>query len=289
MSSSTILGIFLPLALAIITFSMGLSLVVDDFRRVVQYPKAMIWGLLIQLFVLPAIGLGVAMAFQLPPALGIGLFLLACCPSGATSNFITHLAKGETALAITFTAINSLITVVTIPFFVNFGSSILGGTALEVHLDPFRFIKEVSVIILIPLSLGMALRAWREEFSLRIEKGMKLVAIILFALVVIGAVAKEYQNVSKYFGQVGMAALTLNVLAMAVGYYSSRLVQLTRKQRIAIAIEIGVHNATLAIYIANNILQNQLMSIPPSVYGLLMFVTSGIFAYFVTRQKEVVA
>jgi bile acid:Na+ symporter, BASS family len=284
MQAGILTNVLLPAALGIIMLGLGLSLTIADFTRVVRYPKAVVVGLLIQMFVLTAACFGIAMLFRLPGELAVGLMLLAAAPGGATANIYSHLAHGDVALNITLTAVNSALSLLTLPFIV--------GVALQYFMaseqvvpPPFRKIVEVGVIILGPVMLGMLVRARAPRFAARMEKPIRVFSVLLLALLVVVSVWQSWEVLAASFASVGLACLTFNLVSMATGYAVPLGVRLPRGQAIAIAMEIGIHNGTLAIYIALNVLGSSAMSIPAAIYSLIMFVTAAAFAWFVNRKR----
>lgn len=285
MEQSAILTLFLPIALGIIMLGLGLSLVIDDFKRVVLYPKAVVIGLLCQMVILPIVCFSITIAFNLPPALAVGLMLLAASPGGATANLFSHLAKGDVALNVTLTAVNSVLTLFTLPFIVNFAIAHFMQSGQVVPMQ-FSKIIEVFAIVLVPVGIGMFINHKAPTFAKRLEKPVKILSAIFLVLIIVGAILKERANFLDYFQQVGLASLAFNVISMVLGYFIPMLFQIGKKQAIAIGMEIGIHNGTLAIYIALNVLNDSEMSIPPAVYGLLMFFTAALFGYIVSRNKK---
>jgi BASS family bile acid:Na+ symporter len=283
MKSDVINAVFLPVALGVIMLGLGLSLRIADFKRVIVYPKAVAIGLGAQMLILPAICLGIAHAFGLAPELAVGLMLLAASPGGATANLFSHLAKGDVALNITLTAVNSVLSLVTLPLIVNFAMVHFMGQDKTI---PMQFGKVVSVIavVLVPVVIGMLVRANKPAVADRLDKPVRLVSAVFLVLVIIAAVIKERANVGTYFQQVGLAALSFNLASMAVGYGLPMLFRVERKQAIAIGMEIGIHNGTLAIAIALTVLGNSTMSVPPAIYSLIMFFTAAAFGYVVSRR-----
>ncbi len=285
MESSVLTSILLPLALGIIMLGLGLTLSPDDFKRVVIYPKAIFIGLLCQMIVLPVLCFGIVIFFNLSPGLAVGLMLLAASPGGATANLYSHLAKGDVALNISLTAVNSVLTLFTLPLIVNFSIAYFMESGQVIPMQ-FAKIIEVFAIVLIPVSLGMLIKAKAPDFSSRLNKPVKILSAIFLILIIVGAILKEKDQFVSYFQQVGLAALSFNVLSMVVGYYLPMLLRIGKKQAIAIGMEIGIHNGTLAIYIALSVIGNSTMSIPPAVYSLIMFFTAGIFGYLVNRNNK---
>ncbi len=279
------LTLFLPIALGIIMLGLGLSLTIADFKRVLIYPKAIVIGLLCQMILLPVVCFGIAILFNLPPALAVGLLLLSASPGGATANLYSHLAKGDVALNISLTAVNSVLTLFTLPFIVNFAIGYFMGSGQVIPMQ-FKKILEVFAIVLVPVGIGMIINYFSPSTSKKLEKPVKIISAAFLVIIIVGAIAKEKAQFLLYFQQVGLAALTFNVVSMALGYYIPFLLSVNKKQSIAIGMEIGIHNGTLAIYIALNVIGNSVMSIPPAVYGLIMFFTAAAFGYIVSRKPQ---
>ena len=276
MQSSVLTELFLPFSLAVIMFGMGLSLRVEDFKRILIYPKAVGIGLLNQLILLPVLAFGIAKAFQLPPELAVGLMILAVCPGGATSNLITHLAKGDAALSITLTACSSVITVFTIPFLVNYsiGYFIPGGEAQQ--LEVVGTVVSVLFITLIPVTLGMITLAKAPALAQKWDQPFRKISTVFFVIIVLAAILKERDNLVQYFIEAGPAALALNLSTLAVSFAMAKWTGLPFRQGLTIAIESGIQNGTLGITIAATLLVNSVMSIPSAIYSLLMFGTAAL-------------
>lgn len=279
MQSSVLTELFLPFSLAVIMFGMGLSLRIEDFKRILIYPKAVGVGLLNQLVVLPSIAFGIANLFELPAELAVGLMILAVCPGGATSNLITHLAKGDAALSITLTAFSSVITVFTIPFLVNYsiGYFIPGGEAKQ--LEVVGTVVSVLVITIIPVALGMLVFARAPSKAAKLDLPFRRISAIFFVVIVLAAVLKEKENLVRYFVDAGPAALALNVATLGLGFGMAKLVKLPFRQGLTIAIESGIQNGTLGITIAATLLMNSVMTIPSAIYSLIMFGTAALVIF----------
>jgi len=271
----------MPIALGIIMLGLGLSLKIADFKRVVKFPKAVFIGLFCQMIILPFVCFGIAKMFNLGPELAIGLMLLSASPGGPTANLFSHLAKGDVALNITLTAINSILTLVTLPLIVEWSLDLFGKSG-EISM-PFNKIVEVFLIILIPVSIGMLIHAKAHSFAKMMDKPVKILSALFLVVVIVGAVLKEKENLGNYFEQVGMAALVFNLASMIIGFFVPLIFKIEKKQAIAIGMEIGIHNGTLAIFIALNVLNNSMMSIPPAIYSLLMFFTAAVFGILVNK------
>ena len=282
MTADPLLTLFLPIALGIIMLGLGLSLTLADFARVVKFPKPVLIGLSCQLLLLPLVCFFLAKAFGLAPALAVGLMLLAASPGGTTANLYSHLAHGDVALNITLTAVNSVIAVLTMPLIVNLSLAYFmeGDQALPLQ---FTKVVQVFVIVLGPVAIGIWIRSRFPGFAERMEKPVKIISALFLLIIIILAVVKDWQTFVDYAPLVGGAALAFNLISLAVGYWVPRLCKLSLRQSIAIGMEIGIHNGTLAIALALSpmLLNNPTMSIPAAIYSIIMFFTAGAFGWWV--------
>ncbi len=265
---------------------MGLSLAVQDFRRVAEYPKAVLVGMTSQLILLPLIAFLIAYLLDLSPVIAIGLMLIASCPGGATSNMISFLAKGDLALSISLTAIASLLSFLTIPFIMNLSFGYFLDEEQIMVLDFMATLKQLFVIIIVPVLLGMFINKKFPEFAFRVEKPVKKASMVLFILVVLGISISNRNEFIEYFDQAGLPSLLLNISTMGAGYLMAVLFKLPQKQAVTIAIESGIQNGTLAITIATLLLNVPEYTIVPLTYSLLMFFSAGMFIAFRKRIKE---
>ncbi len=278
MEASVLTNVILPLALAIVMLGLGLGLTLEDFRRVATMPKPVLVGLGVQTVLLPGVAFVLAKLFGLSPELAVGLMLLAASPGGATANIFSHLAKGDVALNITLTATNSLLCLLTLPVILEFSLVHFLGTGNFVP-PPVRKVIEVAVVILVPVILGMIVRSRAPAFAARMDRPVRAFSLLVLIGVIVAAIVQEWERIPGYFAAVGLACLLFNLASLWTGYALPLALRMPRRQAIAIAMEIGIHNGTLAIYIALNVLQNSVISIPAVAYSLLMFVTAGIFAW----------
>jgi BASS family bile acid:Na+ symporter len=284
MESSVLTTSLLPVALGIVMLGLGLSLTIADFARVVRFPKAVLVGLFAQTVVLVAIAYLLARLADLPPELAVGLMLLAASPGGATANIYSHLAHGDVALNITLTAVNSLLALATLPLIVDASLAHFLGQDQYVP-PPTRKIVEVAAIIVVPVVLGMALRAGQPRLAAALERPIRVFAVLVLAAVIVAAIVAEWERLPGFIAAVGAVCLAFNLLSMAIGYGLPRVLALPRGQAIAISMEIGIHNGTLAIFIALNVLQNAAMSVPAAVYSIIMFVTASVFTAWLNRSR----
>ncbi len=276
MQSSLLTQVFLPLSLFIIMMGMGLSLRLEDFKRVVVFPKAVLLGTIGQIVVLPILGFVVAYFMASSALIAVGIMLIAACPGGTSSNLITHLAKGDTALSITLTAISSLITVITIPLIVSFSMSHFLADAQQFDLPVLRTILTLVLITLLPVSIGMLIRHFASDFAIRQEPRVNVFSGLFLAFLVVAIVIQQWQQVKAGLVTTGFSTLTLNVCCMFFGYLVARIFSLNDRQSTSITIEIGVQNGTMAILIATTLLNSPTLAISAAIYSLAMFMTSAV-------------
>jgi BASS family bile acid:Na+ symporter len=285
MQQSLATTLFLPMALGIIMLGLGLSLTLDDFRRVAKYPKAMTIALVTQMLILTFVCFLVANFSGLTPVLAVGLMLLAASPGGPTANLYSHLFNGDVALNITLTAVNSVLALFTLPVIVNLSMEYFMGTGQYIPL-PFSKVIEVFVVVLVPVALGMIIKSKAPEFAVRMDKPVRVISALLLVVIIISVTIREKQVLVDNFAQLGAPVLLFNILSLSIGFYLPQLFKVDRRQALTIGMEIGIHNGTLAIYVALSVLNNSAMSIPPAIYSLIMFFTAAMFGFLVNWRKE---
>jgi len=283
-TSELLKHIALPLALFAVLFGMGLSLVPADFRRVVLQPKAKLIGLGCQLLLLPAVAFLLALIFRLPGELAVGLMVLAACPGGATSNVITHLSKGDTALSVTLTAVSSMACVFTIPWIVGWSMDWFLGSGAAVALPFWKTLAQLAFVTILPILCGMALRHARPALALRLERPANIFALVFLALIIAAAVARE-KDLAHQFAVAGPAAITLNLVMMLLGFGIGKLAGLPRPQRVTLAIETGIQNGTLALAITLGLLESTRIAMPAVVYSLFMFLSGAAMITWFGRRR----
>ena len=274
--------LILPLALAFIMFSLGLSLTGSNFLRVAKQPKDFFVGLISQIILLPIIALIIVKIWPISPELAIGVMIIAAAPGGVTSNLLTSFAKGDVALSVSLTAIISLLCVLTIPFIVLQSATLLGDS-VDKSISIFSIAKDMFLIVTVPVILGMLLRSFASSLTQKIEAFTKKLSAILFVIVLLGAIAAERENISSYFAQAGLITLSLNVIMMIVAFYVAKFFATGLAQRKCITIECGLQNGTLAIFVGTSIFGGGRYIIPAATYSLIMFATSLIFIYFIKK------
>ncbi len=283
--TSPITMIGLPIALGIIMFGLGLSLTLGDFARVGRRPRAVAIALACQLILLPAICFVLVLAFGLPPILAVGMMLLAASPGGTTSNLYSHLFRGDVALNISLTAINSVIAVLTLPIIVNLATAYFQPGGQGVGLQ-FGKTLEVFAIVLIPVALGMLTRRLRPRFAEAMDRPVRLASILILVLVISGAVMASREVLMANFAALAGITVLFCLVSLAIGFWVPRMLSVPRDQATASAFEIGLHNGTLAIVIAQTVMGSVELSLPAAVYGVLMFPIAALFGWVVIRESR---
>lgn len=285
MNDSALITVGLPIALGIIMFGLGLSLTPGDFRRVAREPKAVVVALIIQVLVLPVLTFGLVVVADLPPLLAVGVMLLVSSPGGTTANLLSHLFRGDVALNISLTAVNSVLSVVTIPLVTNFAINHFGA-ASEIGLQ-FTKILQVMALVLIPVALGMVVRAKNPTFARRSDTPVRLFSIVVLVTVSLGAIIGERENIGEYFSQVGWVVTVVCAASLTIGYLVASLLKLGQSKAIACGMEIGIHNTTVAMTIALSVIDNTTVAVPAAVYSIVMYVLAPMFGWLVTRRTAV--
>ena len=273
----------LPIALGIIMFGLGLDLTPGDFARIGKRPKAVAVALACQLLLLPAVCFGLVLLFRLPPVLAVGMMLLAASPGGTTANLYSHLFRGDVALNISLTAINSVIAVLTLPVIVNLSIAWFQPGDMTVGLQLKKTI-EVFMIVLAPVGLGMLVRGLKPGFARAMDKPVRLASVVILTLVITGAVVSNFAVLKDDILALSGIVVSFCILSLGIGFIIPRLFRISREQSIASAFEVGLHNATLAIVIAESVLAVPDMSLPAAVYGVLMFPLAAAFGLLITRK-----
>ena len=282
---SQIVLLGLPIALGIIMFGLGLDLTPQDFIRVGKRPKAAAVALGCQLILLPLVCFGLCLMFSLPPIMAVGMMLLAASPGGTTANLFSHLFRGDVALNISLTAINSFIAVITLPIIVNLAVAWFQPGDMQVGLQ-FKKTLEVFLIVLVPVGIGMLVRQLRPNFAKIMDKPVRIGSIIILTLVIAGAAISGRETLMQHFGSIVAIVVVFCAFSLSLGYLVPRLLKIERTQAIASAFEVGLHNATLAIVIAQSVLLSPEMSLPAAIYGVLMFPMATMFGWLITRRSK---
>jgi len=283
--SNVIIDVILPLSLAFIMFSLGLGLTVTDFSLVFTEPKAFAIGITNQMIVLPIVGFGIATFFGLSGEMAVGLMILACCPGGVTSNILTKLAKGDTALSISYTAVVSVVTVISLPLIVGFSMDHFMGEAAP-DIDILGLGITMFLLTALPVMLGMSLRRFAVELTDKIEPGASKLAAGLFVIIVIAAIVSEFDTLMDNLGTLGPAVIVLNVMMLGIGWQSATMLSLNDQRATTVAIESGIQNASVGITVGGLIMAPaagatlSTLSLPSGVYGVLMYIVIAPFMYW---------
>ncbi len=277
-----LISVLLPAAIAVIMCSLGLTLVPADFGRVLSAPRGVVIGMLNLALISPLLAFAVAGWFDLPPELAVGLVLLGASPGGMMANMLTHLARGDTALSVTMTAVSSVCAVITVPLFLSLSTDHFDATGLG-DVSMLGVVVRVLAITIVPVAIGMALRQRRPEQVAAAYPKVRRISLALFAVVVVGAIASEYDTVVENIADVAAAALTLNLMAMSLSFAIAKLSRLSDSQSTAIALELGIHNSALAIAIGASLAAE--VTISAAVYSSFMLFTGGAFAWAMSRRN----
>jgi bile acid:Na+ symporter, BASS family len=284
MNDSALITVGLPVALAIIMFGLGLSLTTDDFRRVARTPRAVVVALVLQVLVLPVVAFGLVKAFDLDPLLAVGVMLLAASPGGTTANLFSHLFRGDVALNVTLTAINSVLAAVTIPLITNLAIDHFDADG-ELGLQ-FGKVVQVIAIVLVPVVVGMAVRRRSADFAAGADRPVRIFSIVVLVVVAVGALLGEREDLADYLQQVGVVTGLFCLASLTVGYVGAKALRLDERQAIAASMEIGIHNTTIALTIALSVLDSTEVAVPSAVYSILMYVLATAFGFAVTRSRS---
>jgi len=283
---SIVTDIFLPLALAFIMFALGLGLTGADFLRVIKQPKDFFVGAISQIILLPVIAFILVKIWPISPELAVGVMIIAAAPGGVTSNILTSFAKGDVALSISLTAIISLLSVITVPFIIITSLGLLGTENIPQDISLIGMAINMFLIVTVPVIIGMLFRKIASNSAIKFELIAKKISVVLFVIVLLGAILAEKDNIVSYFADAGLITLVLNVVMMLVAFYVAQLLGTGIAQKKCIAIECGLQNGTLAIFIGTTLFGGGAFVIPAATYSLIMFSTSLIFVFFVRNTNN---
>jgi bile acid:Na+ symporter, BASS family len=271
-------------ALALVMFGLGLSLSLGDFVRLRQHPKAVLLALTVQMLLLPAVAYGLIEVFRVGPVYAVGLMLLAASPGGVSANLFSHLFGGNVAMNISLTAINTVLSIVSLPLIANWAIATFVQTGQVVPLQ-FGKVFEVVGVILLPVAIGLVVSRQRPGFAARMGKPMKIFSALVLATFSVIAIAKEWTALTESFSTLGPVVLAFNLLSLLAGYYLSRGAGLDKPMATAVCFEIGIHNSTLAIFVALSVLGNFPLALPAAIYSVSMYLTATAFGFVVLRRK----
>ncbi|HSK61139.1 MAG TPA: bile acid:sodium symporter family protein [Actinomycetospora sp.] len=278
-------SIGLPAALAVVMFGLGLSLTLADFGRIVREPRAVAVALATQMLLLPVVCFALVVAFGLDPVLAVGMMLLAASPGGTTANLFSHLFRGDVALNITLTAVNSVLAVLTLPLVLGLAVAWfeppLGAASVGLQ---FGKIAQVFAVVLVPVVLGMLVRRASPSFAERADRPVRILSAVVLVLVIAGALLAERENLGTYLADVGVVTALFCVCSLVAGFVVPRLFRVDHRRAVASAFEVGIHNSTLAIAVALTVLGEARLAVPAAVYGVLMFPLAAVAGYVLARR-----
>ena len=274
-----------PLSLALIMLALGMGLTVQDFTRVLKQPKDFLVGLVCQLIFLPIIAFALVFILDTPVELAIGLMIIAAAPGGVTSNILTKFANGDVALSISLTAIISLLSIITVPFIIFKSIDLLNASASTNEISMTGISIKMFLVVTLPVILGMIIRRFANNFVSSNEKTTQTISLILFLIVLFGAIIQERTNIVPYMMKAGTITFLLNIVMMLIGFYVAKVFATGIQQRKCISLECGLQNGTLAIFVATQIFNDVVFIIPAAIYSLIMFATSLIFVFLIKKTN----
>jgi bile acid:Na+ symporter, BASS family len=278
-----------PIGLMLIMFSLGLTLALRDFALVVRNPILVGAGFATHLFVLPLLGLAIGFLFRLPSEMALGLFIISLCPAGTTSNALTFVGRGNVALAVVLTALTSLVTVFTIPIVLSWAvpGFLGGGGGGEVRpLSVGGTILQLARITLLPIAAGMLVRRFAPDFAGRLARWLRPTAFVIVVIVIAFSVAVSYRMVLDNLVRATPAIFALNVAAMGFGLLLGRLLGAKARDAMTLAIETGVQNVTLAIFLTLNVLDNLSLAVTQNIYGVVMILNASLLIRWWRRRID---
>ncbi len=274
-----------PIILALIMLGLGLGLKINDFTRVLKKPKDFFVGFISQLIILPVVAYLLIIILKIPPEIAIGVMIIAAAPGGVTSNILTKFANGDVALSITLTAIISLISIVTVPFIIFTSAELLGVTNIKENISMIGVALKMFLVVTVPVILGMIIRKFAENFVASKAGIFNKLNIVLFVIFFIAAFYEEKENFISFFKQAGLISLVLNITMMVIAFYLAKAFTSGIKQMKCIALECGLQNGTLAIFVSTQIFGADILyTTPTAAYALIMYITGFIFIYILRKQ-----
>lgn len=274
-----------PLALALIMLGLGLGLTVNDFKRVLQNPKIFFVGIFSQIVLLPIIAYILILVIKVPTAIALGVMIIAAAPGGVTSNVMTKFARGDVALSISLTAVCSLISILSVPLIVFSSAKLIGVSNISEEITMTGIALKMAGVVTLPVFIGMIIRKFNENFISNNIKLIERTTGFLFLIVFAAIWIEERNNILSYLSQAGVIVLTLNIVMMIFAYYLAKVFSSNIEQRRCIAIECGLQNGTLAVFVATQIFNEIIYVIPTAAYALIMYITAFIFMYLLRNSN----
>ncbi len=274
-----------PIALALIMLGLGLGLKVEDFTRVLKTPKDFLVGLICQLIILPIVAYVLIIILNTPIELALGVMIIAAAPGGVTSNVLTKFANGDVALSISLTAIISLISIISVPLIIFQSASLLGATNISQEITMTGIALKMALVVTVPVILGMIIRKFLDNFISSKVSIINKINAVLFLIVFTAIWIEERENIITYLSQAGLIVLILNIAMMFIAYYLAKIYASGIEQRKCIALECGLQNGTLAVFVATQIFNDIIYMIPTAAYALVMYITAFTFLFIVRKSN----
>ena len=274
-----------PIALALIMLGLGLGLKVEDFKRVLKTPKDFLVGLFCQLIILPIVAYLLIVILRTPTELALGVMIIAAAPGGVTSNVLTKFANGDVALSISLTAIISLISIISVPLIVFQSAELLGMTNISQEITMTGIALKMALVVTVPVILGMIIRKFLDNFISSKVSIINKINAVLFLIVFTAIWIEERENIITYLSQAGLIVLILNIAMMFIAYYLAKNFASGIEQRKCIALECGLQNGTLAVFVATQIFNDIIYMIPTAAYALVMYITAFTFLFIVRKSN----
>ncbi|MBT7984824.1 MAG: bile acid:sodium symporter family protein [Flavobacteriaceae bacterium] len=274
-----------PLALAFIMLGLGLGLSIKDFTRVIKTPKDFLIGIVCQLILLPIVAYIITIILRLPIEIALGLMIIAAAPGGVTSNVLTKFANGDVALSISLTAVGSLISIISVPFIVFTSAEMLGVTNISKDITLTGIAIKMALVVTVPVIIGMTIRSFAENFINSKIKIINNITSLLFVIVFVAIYVEERANILNYLTQAGTAVLTLNIVMMVLAFFIAKCCATGISQRKCIALECGLQNGTLAVFVATQLFDDVVYLAPTAAYALVMYITGFIFIYVLRKSN----
>ena len=274
-----------PLALALIMLGLGLGLTLNDFKRVLQNPKIFFVGIFSQIVLLPIIAYILLLVIKVPTAIALGVMIIAAAPGGVTSNVMTKFARVDVALSISLTAVCSLISIISVPLIVFSSAKLIGVSNISEEITMTGIALKMAGVVTLPVFIGMIIRNFTENFISKNIKFIERTTGFLFLIVFAAIWIEERNNILSYLSQAGVIVLTLNIVMMIFAYYLAKVFSSNIEQRRCIAIECGLQNGTLAVFVATQIFNDIIYIIPTAAYALIMYITAFIFMYLLRNSN----
>ena len=274
-----------PLALAFIMLGLGLGLSIKDFTRVIKTPKDFLIGIVCQLILLPIVAYIITIILRLPIEIALGLMIIAAAPGGVTSNVLTKFANGDVALSISLTAVGSLISIISVPFIVFTSAEMLGVTNISKDITLTGIAIKMALVVTVPVISGMTIRSFSENFVNSKIKIINNITSLLFVIVFVAIYVEERANILNYLTQAGTAVLTLNIVMMVLAFFIAKCCATGISQRKCIALECGLQNGTLAVFVATQLFDDVVYLAPTAAYALVMYITGFIFIFILRKSN----